>query len=167
MSFVDTPRSKIPLAGSIHAMKQAIASAYPRIFPGASATTKMARRCLGKFLHYFPKGFSDPKYLAWERDYKWSAHKCWEELLGKDTFLSLLKASVFQEIASRAVRVESRTNWLFSFEKMAIRDAVRSPHGARTISEGLYEFLHACGDKYDRLSAGVMWLTHYPANRPA
>ncbi len=31
----------------------------------------------------------------------------------------------------RAVRIESRTNLLFSFEKMALRDAVKSKTGAR------------------------------------
>jgi hypothetical protein len=48
----------------------------------------------------------------------------------------------FVEIAKRAVRIESRTNLLFSFEKMALRDAVNTPHGARLFSQGLYEFLH-------------------------
>jgi hypothetical protein len=41
-----------------------------------------------------------------------------------------------------AVRIESRTNLLFSFEKMALRDAVRSPAGARAFATGLYDFLH-------------------------
>ena len=49
------------------------------------------------------------------------------------------------EIAARAVRIESRTNLLFSFEKMALRDAVRTPEGARTFAAGLYDFLHGAG----------------------
>jgi hypothetical protein len=40
------------------------------------------------------------------------------------------------------VRLESRTNLLFSFEKMALRDAVKSAAGARAFTEGLYDFLH-------------------------
>jgi len=31
---------------------------------------------------------------------------------------------------------------IFSFEKMALRDAVKSPQGARAFAEGLHDFLH-------------------------
>ena len=43
------------------------------------------------------------------------------------------------------MRIESRTNLLFSFEKMALRDAVKSARGARAFSTALYDFLHAEG----------------------
>ena len=43
------------------------------------------------------------------------------------------------------MRIESRTNLLFSFEKMALRDAVKSAAGARLFATGLYEFLHGRG----------------------
>src|SRR5690349_20260255 len=36
-----------------------------------------------KFLRFFPKGFHDQKYWAWERGYKWAAHERWLELLPK------------------------------------------------------------------------------------
>jgi len=36
-----------------------------------------------------------------------------------------LREKRFQEIATTAVSIESRTNLLFSFEKMAIRDAIK------------------------------------------
>ena len=52
----------------------------------------------------------------------------------------------FAEVAARAVRLESRTNLLFSFEKMALRDAVKPPEGARSFAEGLYEFIYGTGD---------------------
>jgi hypothetical protein len=110
-----------------------------------SIRSPRVERCRRKFLRYFPKGFADSQYLEWERDYKWSAHKRWEELLGKDVFSGLLKAAQFREIAERATRVESRTNLLFSFEKMAIRDAVRTEQGAQGFAENLYEFLHGAG----------------------
>ncbi len=83
------------------------------------------------FLRYFAKGFRDPKYLAWERDYKWAAHEAWQQALGRSTFRALLTEEKYSEIAQRAVRIESRTNLLFSFEKMALRDAVRTSQGAR------------------------------------
>lgn len=51
----------------------------------------------------------------------------------------------YEEIASRALKSLSGTNLLFSFESMALRDAVRTPSGARRFSEGLFEFLHGRG----------------------
>ena len=65
-----------------------------------------------------------------------------EELLGHEQFRALLRRGEFAEAAGRAVRIESRTNLLFSFEKMALRDAVRSDAGAKVFSEGLYEFVY-------------------------
>jgi len=53
----------------------------------------------------------------------------------------------------RAVTIESRTNLLFSFEKMALRDAVKIGDGAETFARGLYDFLHGRGDtrkKFER-----------------
>jgi hypothetical protein len=38
--------------------------------------------------------------------------------------------------------VESRTNLLFSFEKMALRDAVRTEDGARIFAGALQDWLH-------------------------
>ena len=99
-------------------------------------------RCRRKFLHFFPGGFQDETYLEWERNYKWEAHERWNKTLDRESFRSLLEAGQFGEIASRAVAVESRTNLLFSFEKMALRDAVKAPHGARAFAEGLNELLH-------------------------
>ena len=48
-------------------------------------------------------------------------------------------------IARRAVRIESRTNLLFSFEKMALRDAVKGRAGAGRFARALYELLHGSG----------------------
>jgi hypothetical protein len=105
-------------------------------------TSEGALRCRKKFLRFFPGGFRDETYVAWERGYKWEAHERWEESLGRLAFRSLLRNEQFDEIAARAVRIESRTNLLFSFEKMALRDAVRVREGARTFAEGLFELLH-------------------------
>ena len=58
----------------------------------------------------------------------------------------------FGEVAAKAVAIESRTNLLFSFEKMALRDAVKSPPGAKAFAEGLYEFLHGTDDMETRFT---------------
>jgi hypothetical protein len=99
-------------------------------------------RAMRKFLRRFPGGFRDETYLAWERDYKWQAHLEWEDQLGPAKLKSMLRAGDYQAIASRAVKIESGRSFLFSFEKMALRDAVRDDAGARIFAEGLYDFLH-------------------------
>ena len=70
----------------------------------------------------------------------------------------MLSAKHYGEIAARAVRIESRTNLLFSFEKMALRDAVKPAAGARAFAEGLYELLYGRGSeerKFEEWCAAV------------
>ncbi|HVG07247.1 MAG TPA: hypothetical protein VNM67_06040 [Thermoanaerobaculia bacterium] len=117
-------------------------SGLPRLRRGSTG----ALRCRRKFLRFFPEGFHDETYVDWERGYKWEAHEQWNALLDRATFRKLLRENGHAEIAARAVRIESRTNLLFSFEKMALRDAVKSPDGARSFARGLYDFLHGAGD---------------------
>ena len=121
------------------------------------ATLAPAERCRRKFLRAFPGGFRDPTYLDWERDYKVEAHRRWVEALPQAEFRALRRAGAFAEAAARAVRVEQRTrhSMLFSFEKMALRDALKSPEGARTFAEGLYDFLHGDAPVAERFAAWV------------
>ncbi|MBA2486179.1 MAG: hypothetical protein H0V35_08775 [Nitrospira sp.] len=111
---------------------------------------QQAARCRRKFLRLFPKGFRDDKYLSWERNYKWEAHLEWETELNRTAYRSLLRQGKHAEIAMRAVRIESRTNLLFSFEKMALRDAVKSSKGSRSFAEGLFAFLYGPGTQERR-----------------
>jgi hypothetical protein len=106
-----------------------------------------ALKCRRKFLRFFPKGFLDETYVDWERSYKWETHLRWREALDRPLFSELLRAGQHGEIAARAVRVEQRArhSMIFSFEKMALRDAVNSEPGARAFAEGLYHFLHGAG----------------------
>jgi hypothetical protein len=101
-------------------------------------------RCRRKFLAYFPDGFRDESYRALEREYKWETHLRWQAALDGAEFARLLRQGEFREIATRAVRVEqqSRHSMIFSFEKMALRDAIRPDTGARAFSEGLFDLLH-------------------------
>lgn len=128
-----------------------------RISLDAGATVRSmagVTRCRRKFLRFFPKGFHDQKYVDWEREYKWEAHERWQETLDRDAFRKLLRAGAFDEIAAHAVRVEARTNLIFSFEKMALRDAVRPPQGARLFAAGLHDFLYGGGSHEERF---VRW----------
>ena len=79
--------------------------------------------------------------------------KRWHEQLGRATFARRLAAGDHDGIAHDAVRIEARTNLLFSFEKIAIRDAVSSPGGAKEFAEGIFEWLYGRGrvaDRFDR-----------------
>ena len=99
--------------------------------PQPNSVEKAREKCLRKFLHYFPKGYRGQKFQHWERDYKWKAHETWEQQLGKPLFKQLILEKSYPEIVRRALSIESRTNLLFSFEKMALRDAVRAPGRGR------------------------------------
>ena len=105
--------------------------------PKTGGLTPAAARCRRKFLRFFPDGYADETYIDWERDYKWVAHERWMEQLDRSTFRSMLDQERYSEIAQRAVSIESRTNLLFSFEKMALRDAVKPANGARAFATGL------------------------------
>src|SRR3954452_16373425 len=96
-----------------------------------------AERGRQRFLRFFPGGFRDETYLEWERSYKADAHARWSAELGRARFRELLSAGRFEEIAATAIRIESRTNLLFSFEKMALRDALRTSAGAELMASGL------------------------------
>jgi hypothetical protein len=135
------------------------ASLRPR--PDRQRQTLRARR---KFLRFFPRGFRDETYLDWERDYKWQTHERWQEALGRDELRRLLRAREFAEVAARAVRVEqrSRHSMIFSFEKMALRDAVKVPEGARAFAEGLYDFLHGRGSVERRFERWVALVASLP-----
>jgi len=62
----------------------------------------------------------------------------------------LLNARKYTDIAATAVRIESRTNLLFSFEKMALRDAVKETAGAKAFALGLYQYVYGGGSLQDR-----------------
>ena len=116
-----------------------------------------AKRCRRKFLKFFPGGFADETYLDWERDYKWATHERWEAALNRTEFRRLLEAEAHGEIAARAVRVEqqSRHSMIFSFEKMALRDAVKPPEGAARFAAGLFELLHGAETLEQRFNRWV------------
>lgn len=121
-------------------------------------------KCRQKFLRFFPGGFQDETYLDWERDYKWTTHTRWLAALAPAEFSRLLSAGAYQEIAARAVRVEqqSRHSMLFSFEKMALRDAVKSADGAERFARGLFAFLHGPGTPRERFTAWVETVAALP-----
>src|SRR5699024_3091391 len=91
--------------------------------PRPQAPRREARAARRKFLSFFPGAFNDETYVDTERSYKWQAHLRWQEQLSETSLRQLIEGHQFAEIAKRATSIESRTNLLFSFEKMALRDA--------------------------------------------
>ena len=139
-------------------------SAQPDLRRRPADGSRAAVVCRRKFLRFFPGGFRDETYVEWERSYKWETHLRWQEALGAEEFRRLLRAREFSEIAARAVRVEqrSRHSMIFSFEKMALRDAVKSEDGARAFAQGLYEFLHGRADIERRFERWVETVAALP-----
>jgi hypothetical protein len=123
----------------------------------ATRSRSGSEKCRRKFLKFFPGGFQDPTYVDWGRDYKWATHRRWAAALPRAEFTDLLSSGDYREIAARAVRVEqqSRHSMIFSFEKMALRDAVKSSEGAERFARGLNEYLHGTGGTEKRFSAWI------------
>jgi hypothetical protein len=113
---------------------------------------KARLRCRKKFLYYFKKGYSDTTYISWERQYKLDAHFQFQQALNKREYERLLQAGKYSEISLIAVRVESRTNLLFSFEKMALRDAVKPAVGAKAFANGLYDYVYGTKSLEERFN---------------
>jgi hypothetical protein len=153
----DKARAPVPRAVAPRGLRPSVRRAVAaRPAPGAL-------RCRRKFLRLFPHGFRDEDYVALERDYKWAAHRQWNELLGPRPFRALMNRGDWGEVARRAIAIEAKTNLVFSFEKMALRDAVKSRAGARLFAKGLYELLHGAGGpeyRFDRWCEAVARLPH-------
>ncbi|MEO7392335.1 MAG: hypothetical protein ABIU58_09170 [Ramlibacter sp.] len=121
-----------------------------------------AARCRRKFELYYPDGFLDETYQVAERSFKERAQHEWNAELAPATFRKLLARGEFRQIADIAVRIESRTNLLFSFEKMALRDALKTHAGARLFATELYAFLWGRGSPQRRFDDWTQALADLP-----
>lgn len=129
----------------------------------ASISYLGAARCRRKFELYYPEGFYDPAYVVGERSPKERAHMEWQAELGPVAFRKLLARGEFRQIADTAVRIESRTNLLFSFEKMALRNALKTGAGARLFAHELDAFLHGRGSPRGKFSNWIEALSDLPS----
>jgi hypothetical protein len=132
---------------------------------GRAAKLQPAREALRarkKFLRIFPGGFRDEDFSDLERAYKWNAHLAWQAALDRNSFSKLLAEGEFQQAAAMAVRIETRTNLLFSFEKMALRDALKSPAAVKAFAIALYDLLHGIEPLEQRFSAWIETIARLP-----
>jgi len=135
----------------------------PLAGPGAPNVIYLgAALCRRKFELFYPDGFEDETYLVAERSHKERAHIEWEAELAPAAFRKLLARGEFRAIADAAVRIESRANLLFSFERMALRDAVKTPAGARLFATELYTFLYGHGSSQRRFNDWLEALADLP-----
>ena len=100
--------------------------------------------------------------MEWERDYKWGAHKLFQSTLNRELYAGLLRDGDYFSIANRALQVRSRTTFLFSFEKMALRDALRTTSGATTFAQGLYDFLYEPGARKEKFIEWIVTVADLP-----
>lgn len=121
-----------------------------------------AALCRRKFELFYPDGFDDETYLVAERSHKERAHLEWDAGLAPPAFRKQLARGEFRPIADAAVRIEARANLLFSFERMALRDAVKSPAGARLFATELYAFLYGHGSSQRRFNDWIEALSDLP-----
>ncbi|MGV3573086.1 MAG: hypothetical protein ACO1PB_21025 [Ramlibacter sp.] len=132
---------------------------------GAAASNVIylgAAHCRRQFELFYPDGFEDETYLVAERAYKERAHLEWDLELAPATFRKLLARGEFRAIGDAAVRVESRSGLLSSFERMALRDAVKTPAGARLFATELYAFLYGPGPQQRRFNDWLEALADLP-----
>jgi hypothetical protein len=123
---------------------------------------RLIARARKKFLRAFPGCFRDETYVDWERDYKWRAHLRWQDDLSEVSFRRHITNRQFEQAARLASSIESRTNLLFSFEKMALRDAIRSPAGAQAFTCALFDFLHGHDNPEIRFASWIAALDALP-----
>ena len=132
---------------------------------GANVVYLGASLCRRKFELFYPAGFDDETYLVAERSHKERAHMDWNIELSPAGFRKLLARGEFRDIADAAVRIEARANLLFSFERMALRDAVKSPAGARLFATELHAFLYGHGSPQRRFNDWLEALADLPQPR--
>ena len=141
-----------------------LASLFPSITgPRANNVNYLgAARCRHKFQLYYPNGFDDEVYQVAERSVKERAWLEWNTELNPQVYRRLLARGEFGRIVDIALRIEARCNLLFSFEKMALRDAVKEPADARLFATALYAFLYGRGTPQRKFEAWIAALAALP-----
>lgn len=124
-----------------------------------------AARCRHQFQRYYPNGFDDEVYQVAERSVKERATLEWNIELNPPAFRRLLARGEYSRIADTALRVEARCNLLFSFEKMALRDAIKAPADARLFAAALYAFLYGRGTPQRKFEAWIAALGALPRHQ--
>ncbi len=101
--------------------------------------------CVQIFLGRYRDGFDDPAYIgdlhSGERAYKVAAHELYRAELGDGCAERLLEQVEIGELRCRSLRVQGRTNLLFSTEAAAFRDGLPVDSAATQFSFALLRLL--------------------------
>lgn len=94
------------------------------------------------FLHHFPNGFLDPKFIKDEREYKLDAHRLTLELLSREKLEAQVNSGSYTEIWNHAQTLINKTNLISHFEKIRLANGVDSPGREQMFATALYKFLY-------------------------
>jgi hypothetical protein len=136
-----------------------------RLFKPGGRLTRKKIKAKRKFLYFFPGGFQSEKYISEKRAIMWNAHEEWKRMLNRNTFKQLLAKERFWEIKERALNIESGTKLLFPLEKIALREALRTPGAAKIFASGLYENTYGRGTMRENFESFREALSKLPAQK--
>ncbi len=101
------------------------------------------KKATSRFLQIFPRGFSDPRYLSEERDYKLAAHQRFQRELGFEEAKEMLANGDISSIISRGSYILNSVKLIAPFESLAFNDAMLDTGAARTFYAALFQLLQA------------------------
>jgi hypothetical protein len=123
---------------------------------------------LEKFTTLFPQGFYDQKYLGnlkeGEREYKWAAHKFFEDNLGGDRFRQLLDNDL-EKLVGLVEKCVGQVNLLYLTEAAALRDALGIKDAAASFLNKLADLLEAAEISEDVFAPFADAVCDLPAKR--
>lgn len=93
------------------------------------------------FLDKYPGRFEDPTLIEHELEYKWKAHRYFEDALGGGKARELLRVADGSTIADHLKRLYHATNIPSRFEVMAANDGLYDASAAMRLLDGLMEFM--------------------------
>ena len=100
-------------------------------------------RAKDKFLHLFPGGFSDPRYLSEERGYKMVAHERFQQELGLEEAKEMLANGDVASVIKRGSSILNSLRLIAPFENLAFNDAMLDEGAARAFFAALFSVLEA------------------------
>jgi len=94
------------------------------------------------FLHRFPGGFTDPEYLAEERNYKLDAAQHLTRTMDARTLHQLIDEKNYPEMCKRALSVIGKTNLVFPNEQIKLRAGITTPTHQEAFATTLTQLLY-------------------------
>lgn len=128
--------------------------------------TRSVAEMKASFIRQFPFGFSDPRYLQEERDYKVKASVLMRDSLSRPILGDLIASCDFEEVNRRALSIVNKTNLIFPNEKMALKDGLAaSPVHAEEFARALELLLYGAGEFQPRFESFVRFLVKIEASK--